>query len=249
MIRSALFRNSREVVCWSRKAFFSTSTHTDEFANIDDIERIVANNKDDNDDGDDTLHFSLSGTGPAFFSWMVGFSHGLRESGLLSSASSKSTNHLIGISGGSMCATLLAADFDMSSTSDVMVCGQEQSDRCRDGKQKLGMLVNNMMEDLIDDAAAQKIINNNQRKAHIAMVGAPEGSLIQAYKQQIKLCSNFTDKEDIRNAVLASTHLPYLSNGNATRMFRGKEVVDAGITGKSAFALLCFVYLCGQYEV
>jgi len=109
MIRSALCRrNSREAVCRSRKAFFSTSTHTDEFASVDDIERIVADNKDDN-----ALHFSLSGTGPAFFSWMVGFSHGLRESGLLSSSTSKSTNHLIGISGGSMCATLLAADFDL----------------------------------------------------------------------------------------------------------------------------------------
>ncbi len=230
MMRSALSRcNSREVVCRSRKAFFSTSSHTDEFANIDDIERIVADNKYDDDDA---LHFSLSGTGPAFFSWMVGFSHGLRESGLLSSSTSKSTNHLIGISGGSMCATLLAADFDLSSTSDVMVCGQEQSDRCRDGKQKLGMLVNNMMDDLIDDAAAQKIINNKQRKVHIAMVDTPGGSLMKAYNQNIKLCSNFTDKEDIRNAVLASTHLPYLSNGNATTIYRGKEVVDAGITGQ-----------------
>jgi len=242
MIRSALCsRNSREVVFRSRKAFFSTSSHTDEeFANIDDIERIVADNKDD------ALHFSLSGTGPAFFSWMVGFSHGLRESGLLSSASRKSTNHLIGISGGSMCATLLAADFDLSSNSDVMLCGQEQSDRCRDGKQKLGMLVSNMMDDLIDDAAAQKITNNKQRKVHVAMVGAPEGSLLKAYKQHIKLCSNFTDKEDIRNAVLASTHLPYLSNGNATTMYRGREVVDAGITGKSAFLLFYDMNSCVQ---
>ena len=118
-----------------------------------------------------------------------------------------------------------------------MLCGQEQSDRCRNGKQKLGMLVSNMMEDLIDDAAAQKIISNNQRKVHIAMVGAPEGSLMKAYNQPIKLCSNFTDKEDIRDAVLASTHLPYIANGNKTTMFRGREVVDAGITGKSASVL------------
>ena len=64
------------------------------------------------------------------------------------------------------------------------------------------------------------------------MVDAPSSSLMKAYNQPIKLCSNFTDKEDIRNAVLASTHLPYLSNGNGTTMFRGKEVVDAGITGQ-----------------
>jgi len=94
-----------------------------------------------------------------------------------------------------MCATLLAADFDLSSNSDsdVMLCGQEQSDRCREGKQKLGMLVNNMIEDLLDDAAVQKIINNNtRRKLHIAMVDAPSGSLMKAYNQRIKLCSNFT---------------------------------------------------------
>ena len=226
MIRSALYRHSKEVVCRSR--IFSTFTHDGEFAYIDDIERIVTDNKND----DDALHFSLSGTGPAFFSWMVGFSQGLQETGLLSSASSKSTNHLIGISGGSMCAILLAADFDLSSNGDVMLCGQEQSDRCRDGKQKLGVLISNMMDDLLDDTAVEKIINKKRRKVHIAMVDAPESSLMKAYNQNIKLCSNFTDKEDIRNAVLASTHLPYLSNGEATTMFRGKEVVDAGITGQ-----------------
>jgi len=181
----------------------------------------------------DTLHFSLSGTGPAMFSWMVGFSHGLQESGILSlAASSKSTNHFMGISGGSMCAALLAAELDLSSNSDVMLCSQEQSDRCRDGKQKIGMLVHNMLDDLLDNAAVQRIINNKRRKMHIAMVDAPSGSLMKAYNQPIKLCSNFTDKEDIRNAVLASTHIPYIANGNKTTMFRGKEVVDAGITGQ-----------------
>jgi len=228
VIMNALLRREvRDVVRRSQASFGSTSSLTHH--KVADIERMVANNEDD----DDALHFSLSGTGPAFFSWMVGFSHGLQQSGILSSASSKSTNHLMGISGGSMCATLLAADFDLSSNSDVMLCGQEQSDRCRDGKQKLGMLVSNMIEDLLDDTAVQKIMNNNtRRKLHIAMVDAPNGSLIKAYNQHIKLYSNFMGKEDIKNAVLASTHIPYFANGDATTMFREKEVLDAGVTGQ-----------------
>mmetsp|Transcript_7193 Transcript_7193/g.14836 ORF Transcript_7193/g.14836 Transcript_7193/m.14836 type:complete len:119 (-) Transcript_7193:758-1114(-) len=117
MIRSSLCRNVREV-CRSQVALFSTSSA---FNEVEDIERMADN---------DTLHFSLSGTGPAMFSWMVGFSHGLQESGILSlAASSKSTNHFMGISGGSMCAALLAAELDLSSNSDVMLCTQEQSDR------------------------------------------------------------------------------------------------------------------------
>ena len=229
MIRSAITHEVvRDLVRMSRASFGSTSLHTHHH-DVADIEQMVAGNKDD----DDALHFSLSGTGPSFFSWMVGFCHGLQESKILSSPSCKSTNHLLGISGGSMCAALLAADFDMSSNSDVMLCGQEQSDRCRDGKQKLGMLVRNMVDDLLDDASIQKIINNsNQRKLHVAMVDAPNGSLLQARNQHIKLFSNFVDKEDIKNAISASTHLPYFSNGDATMMFREKEVVDAGITGQ-----------------
>lgn len=219
MIRPSLCRNVREV-CRSQVALFSTSSA---FNEVEEIQRMADN---------DTLHFSLSGTGPAMFSWMVGFSHGLQESGILSSPDSSNTNHFMGISGGSMCAALLAAELDLSSNSDVMLCGQEQSDRCRDGKQMLGMLIHNMLDDLLDDAAVQRIINNKRRKIHIAMVDAPLGSLMKAYNQPIKLCSNFTDKEDIRDAVLASTHLPYITNGNKTTMFRGREVVDAGVTGQ-----------------
>ena len=32
--------------------------------------------------------------------------------------------------------------------------------------------------------------------------------------------------------MLASTHIPYIANGNKTTMFRGREVVDAGVTGQ-----------------
>ena len=230
MIRSAaLSREVRDVVRLSRASFGSTSQHNTHHHQVADIEQMVAGNKDD----DDALHFSLSGTGPSFFSWMVGFCHGLQESKILSSPSCKSTNHLLGISGGSMCAAFLAADFDMSFNSDVMLCGQEQSDRCRDGKQKLSMLVSNMVDDLLDDASVQTIINNStQRKLHVAMVDAPNGSLLQARNQHIKLHGNFVGKEDIKNAISASTHLPYFSNGDATTMFREQEVVDAGITGQ-----------------
>jgi hypothetical protein len=224
---TTLCRNIREVCRSSQVALFS-STSSAAFNEVEEIERMA--------DNDTPLHFSFSGTGPAMFSWMVGFSHGLQESGILSSSSTddsnNTTHHFMGISGGSMCATLLAAELDFSSNSDVMLCGQEQSDRCRDGKQTLGMLVHNMLDDLLDNAAVQRIFHNKRRKIHIAMVDAPSGSLMKAYNQPIKLCSNFTDKEDIIDAVLAATHLPYIANGNKTTMFRGREVVDAGITGQ-----------------
>ena len=98
-------------------------------------ERVAANARNSNEDDEDgapaaALNFSLSGTGPAFFSWMAGFCHGLQSRGLVTKES-----NLVGLSGGALCSVLLAAGADFSETGDVMSCGQEQSDRCRDGTQ------------------------------------------------------------------------------------------------------------------
>mmetsp|Transcript_8150 Transcript_8150/g.20053 ORF Transcript_8150/g.20053 Transcript_8150/m.20053 type:complete len:272 (+) Transcript_8150:277-1092(+) len=164
------------------------------------------------------------------FAWMVGWCHGLRKSGLLS----ERRNHFLGISGGSLCGAFLAADLDLSATSDVMAAGQEQSDRCRAGKQTLGDLVSNMMEDLFTEEVAARIMGGNNR-LHVAVVRAPGGGvagLSRAMGGAIALHGRFADRRDLIDAMRATTYLPYICGDYATMNYRGESVVDAGITGQ-----------------
>ena len=126
-----------------------------------------------------------------------------------------------------MCSFFLAADLEMSATSDVMVSGQEQSDRCRDGKQNLSKLVSNMAEDLIGEDVLPFLLNKTNVNVALA-----QGRLPKAYSSAILLYNQFTDKQDIINALNASTHLPYVMNGEASTKYRGREVIDAGCTGQ-----------------
>lgn len=132
-----------------------------------------------------------------------------------------------------MCGAFLAADLDLSATSDVMAAGQEQSDRCRAGKQPLGDLVSNMMDDLFPEEVAARIIGGN--RLHVAVVRAPGGGvagLSRAMGGDIALHGRFADRRDLIDAMRATTHLPYICDGNATTDYRGESVVDAGVTGQ-----------------
>ena len=203
-------------------------------------ERVAANARNNSDDGDGApaaaLNFSLSGTGPAFFSWMAGFCHGLQSRGLVTEES-----NLVGLSGGALCSVLLAAGADFSETGDVMSCGQEQSDSCRDGTQGLGGLVSNMAEELVTEDSLPKLLG--RAEVCVAVAEAPGGSLARAYNGDAQLHDRFVDKADVVGALRASTHLPYVSDGCATTTYRGAEVVDAGIRGQMFIPLEGFVHV------
>lgn len=207
-------------------------------------ERVAANarNNTSNANGGDgapaaaALNLSLSGTGPAFFSWMAGFCHGLQSEGLVTRES-----NLVGLSGGALCSVLLAAGADFSEDGDVMSCGQEQSDRCRDGRQGLGGLVANMAEELLTEAALPGLLGREE--VCVAVVAAPGGSLAKAYGGDAQLHNRFVDKADLVSALRASTYLPYVSDGGVTTTYRGVEVVDAGMRGQMFIPLKGFVHV------
>ena len=203
-------------------------------------ERVAANAKNNsNGDGAPTaLNFSLSGTGPMMFSWMVGFCHGLQSEGLVTA-----DTNLVGLSGGSVCSVLLAAGADFSEGGDVMACVREQSDRCRDGRQGLGRLVANMAEELVTEDALPRLLGREE--VSVAVAAAPGGSLLRwAYGGgDVSLHNRFVDKGDVVNALTASTHIPYVSDGGATTTYRGAQVVDAGIRGQMFVPLEGFVHV------
>ncbi|EJK62683.1 hypothetical protein THAOC_16694, partial [Thalassiosira oceanica] len=198
--------------------------------------KAAADRKKKGDGAPSPLHFSLSGTGPAMFPWMAGFCHGLRSRGLVTADTT-----LVGLSGGAVCSALLAAGADFSPGGDVMACGQEQSDLCRDGRQGLGRLVGNMAEELIGEDALPRLLHSEN--VFVAVAEAPGGSLVKALGSEVSLHGRFVDKGDVVGALRASTHLPYVSDGYATTTYRGAEVVDAGIRGQMFIPLEGFVHV------
>ncbi|KAL7531489.1 hypothetical protein ACHAWF_003788, partial [Thalassiosira exigua] len=242
IVASAAGRHRRHAVLAARRTFGSSSSGSSPSSSsiarpltVAEAERnILAQERDDDDD--DPLHFSLSGTGPAMFAWMVGWCHGLSRTGLLSEGDGgRSSSCFLGLSGGSMVGAFLAAGLDLSEASDVMACGQEQSDRCREGKQGLAKLVTNMAEELITDDAASRILDGGRSRLYVAVAPAPGGGLAglaRAIRGDMVLHHRFDDRRDLVNALGAATHLPYVSDGEATGTFRGEGVVDAGIVGQ-----------------
>lgn len=175
-----------------------------------------------------THHFSLSGTGPAMFAWMLGCCHGLQKSGLITDAS-----NFIGVSGGTLIATFLLTGQDLSLNGLAWKASLETALQCRNKEFDIETMVRRIAEKVLPDdvSGLHKIVH--KRQWNVCVCPSPGGSLIKAAMKRKQIIFNeFHSKDDIIEGCLAATHIPYLTNGKATRMFQGCEVIDGGCFGQ-----------------
>lgn len=173
----------------------------------------------------DALHFSFAGTGTQYFAWMMGFCSELQSSGLLSANST-----FFGVSGGASLAALLAAGVDMSEDSQLFEAMLANNDKLRRKEINIKQMVrSNLLSVLTEESVAHV-----SGKVHIAAI-VGHGFYFDWVQRVAEptLFSTFSDLEDLVTALLASTHIPYIVDGNKSTTFRGEEYMDYGLWGQS----------------
>lgn len=86
-----------------------------------------------------------------------------------------------------------------------------------------------MMEDLFPEDVAARILgdggNNKHNNLYVTMVRAPGGGiggLWRAIHNKMILHHQFTDGQDLINAMKAKMNLPYILDGNAAQRIEGR---------------------------
>jgi len=164
---------------------------------------------------------SLAGTGPGLMSWMFGFCSELQKAGLFDADECKAH----GVSGGATCAAYLAAGVDMSVESEAFQALHELSAQARAGQ--LGL-----------PEQHRKLLRRTLREEHLPRVNGRlhvclrdgDVPLLRALRVVTPpvVVSSFSDRDELIEALLTASHIPYALDGTKARPFRGRNYMDYG---------------------
>ena len=128
--------------------------------------------------------------------------------------------HVGGASAGALAAAVVSCGLDLDEV-DREVDAMSQECRSRGTWGRLGGCLRKRLEDLLPHDAHTR----SSGRLHVAVSKIkPWGAL------KSKRVTRFESRVDLIEALMASCHLPLLSNGSLTASFRGRRVADGGFT-------------------
>lgn len=125
-----------------------------------------------------------------------------------------------GASAGSLAAAVVACDLDLDVVDEAV---DEMTEECRRQGTwtRLGPCLRLRLDKLLPEDAHVRCSG----RLHVAVSKVkPWGQL------KCKRATHFESRDDLIDALMASCHLPILSNGRLTTSFRGRRVADGGFT-------------------
>mmetsp|Transcript_32555 Transcript_32555/g.71865 ORF Transcript_32555/g.71865 Transcript_32555/m.71865 type:complete len:359 (+) Transcript_32555:60-1136(+) len=164
---------------------------------------------------DQSIGFSFSGGG-FLLPYYVGTLSALKQLGLLQPGKT----HVAGSSAGSLAAVIAACNLSME---EIFATFKAVSDDCaKNGVfRRLSASVKQQLQSILPESA--HLMCNDVVHIGITKV-KPYGAL------HSKTVSRFSSRDDLISALLASCHIPVLSTGSFTTRFRGRRVLDGGVT-------------------
>ncbi|GAX82107.1 hypothetical protein CEUSTIGMA_g9535.t1 [Chlamydomonas eustigma] len=162
-----------------------------------------------------SIGFSFSGGG-FLLPYYLGNIRALRRIGLVKAGGT----HVGGSSAGSLAAAVIACGLSIK---EVLPAVRAMMADCREKGvfRRLGPRLRSQLEAILPEDAHIRCTGIT----HIAITKVkPYGGL------HSKRVSQFDTREDLLDALVASCHLPFLSNGSLTTRFHGRSVMDGGFT-------------------
>jgi hypothetical protein len=195
--------------------------------------------QNDPESGASNLHLVFPGGG-IFFYWQAGAVTYLLDKGYLDS--SKTTFTVCGASAGALVATLLSLSVDFRQATRLALQLAEDANVWKrpQGLQGVwGSLIEQWLDELLpNDIRNSLLYINDDGTLHsrLSILVTPVISLEAltsgwSVKQSLH---QFTDKEDLIRANMASIHLPWFLDGKATAMYSGSRYIDGSFRAKDS---------------
>eukprot|EP01038_Epipyxis_sp_PR26KG_P003970 gene3970-5690_t len=152
--------------------------------------------------------------GGIYFWWMAGASHYLQEKYDLTGMP------VVGVSAGAIAASLLASKSSFSDAASLALRIAHEN-KVWDSKFGMAGILKSMIDEFLEEALPDDISSETLNSIHIA--ATPQNVYVNG---PTKFISNFADKRDLKDAVLASSHIPLFMDGKFYSVYKDEKYVD-----------------------